>query len=113
MKGVELPINVLVLVAIAVIILLSIIALYFIGWSPFGGFISLSTLKNTGCSNFSFNYACGARNATTKDICLPSNSYLTKPCRPDGTDASNLFRLCFQYFNVSDDAGCREVCGCI
>jgi len=102
MKGVELPINVLVLVAIAVIVLLAIIALYFIGWSPFGGFISLATLKNIGCSNFSFNYACGARGATTDDIKFGTNSY----------NVNNLTALCVKYFNVTTRAECATVCGC-
>ena len=35
MKGVELPINILVIVAVAVVVLLGIDALYFVGWSPF------------------------------------------------------------------------------
>jgi len=104
MKGVELPINVMVIVAIAIIILLSIVALYFIGWSPFSGFVSLATLKNTGCSNFSFNYKCGAGGATTDDIKFGKNSY----------NVDNLTALCVAYFNVSsgDTAGCAAVCGC-
>jgi len=98
----ELPINILVIVAIAVIILLSIVALYFTGWSPFGGFVSLASLKNTGCSNFSFNYACGARGASTSDIKFQTNSY----------KVNNLFELCENYLNASTESECRASCGC-
>jgi len=98
----ELPINILVIVAIAVIILLSIVALYFVGWSPFGGFISLASLKNQGCSNYSFNYQCGARGATTSDIKFQTNSY----------KVNNLFELCQNYFNASTESECRASCGC-
>jgi hypothetical protein len=109
MKGVELPINILVVVAIAVIVLLGLIALYVINIGPFGGFISLASLKNTGCSNFSFNYECGKRGAATSDIYLPENSY--------GLSPNTLLKLCQTYFNVSSnpttgEGQCRAVCGC-
>ena len=49
MKGVELPINVLVIVAIAVIVLLGLIALYFLGFGPFSTGVSLQAAKSQGC----------------------------------------------------------------
>jgi len=98
----ELPINILVIVAIAVIILLSIVALYFVGWSPFGGFVSLASLKNQGCSNYSFNYECGARGAATSDIEFQTNSY----------KVNNLLELCQNYLNASTESECRASCGC-
>jgi len=102
-KAVELPINVLVIVAIAVIVLLGIVVLYFIGFQPFSESISITSLKNVGCSNFSLNYDCGSRGGvTTDDIILPANSY----------GVTNLLDLCTQKFGAADDAECRVVCGC-
>jgi len=102
MKGIELPINVLVIVAIAVIVLLGLVVLYFIGFNPFSGSVSLNSLKNTGCSNFSLNYGCGSRGATTSSISLPANSY----------GVTTLYALCTGYLNVSTEAQCRQLCGC-
>jgi len=48
-KGVELPINILVVVAIAVIVLLGLVALYFIGFNPFSVSAGLEAIKNDGC----------------------------------------------------------------
>ena len=48
-KGVELPINILVVVAIAVIVLLGLVALYFIGFNPFSVSTGIESIKNDGC----------------------------------------------------------------
>jgi len=104
MKGIELPINVLVIVAIAVIVLLGLVVLYFIGFNPFSGSISLTSLKNAGCSNFSLNFDCGRRGAmTTALITLPANTY----------GYTNLLALCIGQLGAADDAACRQVCGCL
>lgn len=101
-KAIELPVNILVIVAIAVIILLSLVVTWGIGWNPFSSFMSISSLKSQGCSNFSYNYQCGIRGATTSDIVLPKNNY----------DASTLLQLCQNYLNASDEASCKIICGC-
>ena len=115
MKGVELPINVLVIVAIAIIVLLGIVVLYFIGFNPFSGSISLTSLKNAGCSNFSLNFNCGSRGTggigspkDPADICLPTNTYLTSGCA-----TNNLQQLCTNFLGASTPAQCRQVCGCL
>jgi len=102
-KAVELPINVLVIVTIAVIVLLGIVVLYFIGFQPFSGSISLTSLKNEGCSNFSLNYDCGSRGGvTTATIVLPTNTY----------GYTTLLELCQKQLGASNDAECMAVCGC-
>lgn len=52
MKGVELPINILVVVAIAVIVLLGLVALYFIGFTPFSLSAGIEAIKNGGCRTY-------------------------------------------------------------
>lgn len=120
MKGVELPINVLVIVAIAVVVLLGLIVLYFVGFNPFSGGVSLTGLKNAGCAAFTIQYDCGNRisDAALSDkgcgtdktcfIDLPANSYLT------GTEANSntLLKLCQQELGAPTDADCKRVCGC-
>jgi hypothetical protein len=104
MKGIELPVNVLVIVAIAVIVLLGLVVLYFIGFNPFSGSISLTSLKNAGCSNFSLNFDCGSRGGmTTAGIVLPDNSY----------GYTNLLALCQGQLGAANEAACRQVCGCL
>jgi len=52
MKGLELPINVLVLIAVAVIVLLGIVALYFTGFLGPSGQVTLSTVTSTACGSW-------------------------------------------------------------
>jgi hypothetical protein len=103
MKGIELPINVLVIVSIAVIVLLGLVVLYFIGFNPFSGSITLTSLKNIGCSNFTLSYNCGnSAIKTTTGIILPVNTY----------GIATLSDLCTQKFGAPTESQCRTVCGC-
>jgi hypothetical protein len=63
MKGVELPINVLVIVAIAIIVLLGLVALYFLGFGPFSTGVSLQAAKSQGCQAL-VNQGCGDTDIT-------------------------------------------------
>jgi hypothetical protein len=113
MKGIELPINILVIVAIAVIVLLGLVALYFIGSDPFNKGISISSLKNVGCGNFTLAYDCGKRGQKTSDVQLPANSY----------GESTLYNLCKNKLGMTDvvstttideiEVQCRQMCGCL
>jgi len=49
-KGIELPINILVIVAVAIIVLLGVIALFYSSWFTGTGQISGETAKTQACS---------------------------------------------------------------
>jgi len=66
-KGVELPINILVVVAIAVIVLLGLVALYFIGFNPFSVSAGIESIKNDACRRYINQY--------------DNVSYVSTPCR--------------------------------
>lgn len=59
MKGIELPINILVIVAIAVIILLGLVALYFVGINPFSVTAGRDAVKNSACTTYVRQQDCG------------------------------------------------------
>ena len=113
MKGVELPINVLVIVAIAVIVLLGLIALLFAGFSPFSSEISLGAVKTAACSELT-------RGGCTQDL---KDIFVNFDADEDGTTEEtagdppatddNLDNLCLNYYNAAEDSECRvRVCGC-
>ena len=58
MKGVELPINILVIVAIAVIVLLGLVALYFTGFGPFSQVAGQEAIKNQACAALNPREGC-------------------------------------------------------
>jgi len=110
-KGVELPINILVIVAIAVIVLLGLIALYFVGWGPFAGAAGLEGVKNAACRELVQENRC---NLTTLSLIPTPNFDADKDGTPGETAAAgdNLDNLCEKYFNYPDDADCGRLCGC-
>lgn len=96
MKGVELPINVLVIVAIAVIVLLGLIALYFLGFGPFSELAGRESIKNNACVQYN-------QGGCTKSTKLQSVNY---DVDKDGTITpaeDNLYTLATTYYGCTDD----------
>jgi hypothetical protein len=51
MKGIELPINILVIVAVAIIVLLGVIALFYSSWFPVTQPVNIESVKSQMCSS--------------------------------------------------------------
>ena len=104
MKGIELPINILVIVAVAIIVLLGVIALFYSSW--FGGTqpMSLEAAKAQAC------------NVASRGVCATEAAVAT-PCSgivvAYGT-AADLMGLCQTYYGItaSHCNDClKQVCG--
>jgi len=114
-KGIELPINILVVVAVAVIVLLGVIALYFGGFMGPAQTMTQEAAKNSACS-YVMNKVGGCMTAD------PSGIIFGGAGGPPGFDADadgdidttdTLQALCDTYYNAGGDAPtCRRVCGC-
>lgn len=117
MKGIELPINILVVVAIAVIVLLGMIALYFTGWSPFGSSVGVESIKNMACIDYTRNNNCAPD---------PSNLGVNYDADADGvvenqdcdpvagtTCEDNLQVFTDTFYGCNGVVNCvRRLCGC-
>jgi len=102
MKGVELPINVLVIVAIAVIVLLGIIALYFAGFGPAAGQVNLQTATSAACGSWR---ARGSTTVSADTITISSfdangDGTITAAAGCGGT-ADNLETLGVKYYGTT------------
>jgi len=100
-KGVELPINILVVVAIAVIVLLGLVALYFVGFSPFSATTAQESAKNTGCRDY-LHQSPVCSNSSDVALLYPGNTSRT------------LQNFTEKYYGcTSTDEDCtRRICGC-
>jgi len=114
-KGIELPINILVVIAVAIIVLLGVIALYFSGFMGPAGVISSESAKNAACQRVMRNPA-GCVTVDPSTILL-DGSIAGVP----GFDADNdgdvdadddLLDLCQNYFGATTKSDCRKLCGC-
>jgi hypothetical protein len=101
-KGVELPINILVVVAIAVIVLLGLVALYFIGFNPFSVTTAIESAKNNGCRDYLHQ----------NPVCDDSSKViLTITGAPTLSDYTDAHYGCNS--TATHDESCtRRVCGC-
>lgn len=106
MKGIELPINVLVIVALAVIVLLGVIALFSGVFGPGSAGIAMSS---------AWNQACGGITSS----CSADHSGNTVTNFKIGTTTVHTFGgLCIaMYKNTSPETdtstnGCNKACGC-
>ncbi|MFH1229374.1 MAG: hypothetical protein V1678_03040 [Candidatus Aenigmatarchaeota archaeon] len=105
MKGIELPINILVVVAIAVIVLLGMVALYFIGIGPMNTTTSLEATKNTACRLYN-GPGMQCINAASVVVYYPAGN--STP-----TTLSDFTNDKYGCSNTATDENCaRRVCGC-
>ena len=141
MKGVELPINVLVIVAVAVIVLLGIAALFITGFSPFSTVSGQESYKNVACAqlvrggcvdspssitiNFDANGDGEVCSADSYYYCNPDNKYINQKDEPtcnqankceyeDGTtsELDTLQDLCANFYQAPTTTECKRVCAC-
>lgn len=129
MKGVELPINILVVVAIAVIVLLGLVALYFVGYSPFAQSAGLEGVKNTACRTLVQTDNCNPTTGATWLITINSfnanspvdtvvgdgivgTQYPTACTAAGFATHDNLASLCVCQYGKTTEAACRQMCGC-
>ena len=122
MKGVELPINVIVIVVLCLVVLLAIIALFFGVWTPGSTGITLEAAKNnacqmlisTGCGSVS-NIAVNNFDANKNGIIGETGSTVddtAAACKPGGGGADNLYMLCKCWYGA-DETSCKtRICNC-
>lgn len=112
MKGIELPINILVVVAIAVIVLLGLVALFFVGFGPFGQQIAINAAKNKACANYTTGTPACTKDLTT----MPVDFDVSGDGKIDSSDLFSTFAI--TYLNcpatpLTDLIQCvRQACAC-
>ncbi|MFH0929456.1 MAG: hypothetical protein V1818_03815 [Candidatus Aenigmatarchaeota archaeon] len=117
MKGISLPINVLVIVIVAVIVLLGVMALFMGTWSPFGTSMSAEAAKSAGCRKVINNCYKSEEDLDTytKTILIFNGQDGLPNFDVDGIDyvgtgvnGDNMYNLCVKFYG----AKCRDLCGC-
>ncbi|MBU3904560.1 MAG: hypothetical protein KJ906_00215 [Nanoarchaeota archaeon] len=136
MKGMELPINLLVVVAVSVIVLLGVVALFLAGFNQDAFTSASGDAKSAACSqlvgggctkstnqimitNFDADKDAVEETATTSGTngLDPGTGWQTatiwtKSNLDDAVDNDNLAALCYNYYNINTEANCAALCGC-
>jgi hypothetical protein len=124
MKGAELPVNTIIIIVLAILVLVAIITIYSGTYSPARGSMNLDAVKNNACQDL-INRGCyvssGAIPVINFDANMNGNNIVggTENYAPsdalvcDGNGGDNLARLCACYYGVSTERQCREsICHC-
>ena len=120
MKGVELPVNVLVIIVIAVIVIIALVAML-TGAIPILGPASQSAAFNAACQVLITGQRCSIEDATlTIDVAWDVNGLGGQPdgkINPiesvtDPTIRDTLFKMCTSKYQATTDAACKKLCGC-
>ncbi len=120
MKGIELPISTLVIIALVLLVLLGVLSLWMSGWVGGAGSISVEAAKNSGCSLLMRNYqTCASVNPasiiydSTNPCCYGIVDYDVNQDGTTGTPGvDTLQALCGRYYGAPTASDCRKVCGC-
>ncbi len=118
MKGIELPISTLIIIAVALLVLLGIVALWMGGWSGGSTAISVESAKASGCS-IVMHHSEGCQSALTDNIIYDggagANHLFIFDADGNGTPgeaADTLLALCNRYYSAATETACRKICGC-
>jgi len=105
MKAIEISVNIMVILVIALIVLVSIILIFMGIWNPSIGNIQITTIKDEACNRL-VSTGCGSPSSITNlNIDLNDNG---KAGEPEDT----LLLLCQKYFDRQDEDSCKQLCGC-
>jgi len=106
MKGLELPVNVMIILVLGMIILIAVIVLVYDGYKPSINSVDQTTAKNNACGVLT-SLGCSV---STSSIVI-SNFDTNKDNILDNSDT--LMSLCENFYSITDEGDCRtEICGC-
>lgn len=117
MKAIELPINLIVVILIAVIVLLSFVGLYFSGWLSPAKSINIETAKNDACRSLLTRCYIDVNLITINNFDADEDGVVDSgigigDCKDSGgTAKDNLYMLCKCHYSADEDQ-CRDICMC-
>jgi len=120
MKGLELPINTLIIIVLAMVILLAILAMLYGVWTPGSAGLTLESAKNSACQML---MSTGCRDASMIMVYNfdadrdgefdpgEGGGNCNDPSDPTAQD--NLYTLCKCWYSEPNEQNCREeICNC-
>jgi len=122
MKGIELPINVLIIVAIAIIVLIALVGMFYSPVNQSGDSVSLDIAKSQACRSLVIGYDCkdistskplASHTAGTGALILVKvDNYDVDGIGGANSAGDTLWKLCNEKYYATTDSDCRKLCGC-
>jgi len=124
LRGVELPINTMIIVVLCLIVLIAIVVLFFSTWDPGKGTLSQEAARNNACQ-LMVATRCTANpvNIVVRDFDADRDGFLntagagTGACASTPGQGDTLYMLCKCWYGISDalpdfDENCKDICMC-
>lgn len=112
MKGLSLPINVLIIVIVAVIVLLGVMTLFMGSWTPFGQSMSAEAAKAAGCRKVINNCDAQSNEYDGEEYRFNGEngmpSFDVNGDGNTGTADDTMYDLCNNFYGTD----CKSLCGC-
>jgi hypothetical protein len=132
MKGIELPINALIIIAIAVIVLIALVSMFYPAFSSGNLVLTSEGAKTKLCQIMVEAKGCSVESKTvtidsfdadrdgyvgTVDVTSNWNNWAAPwpTCSTSDAQATwgdNLASLCYCYYSITSEAVCKKMCGC-
>jgi len=123
LKGVELPINTMIIVVLCLIVLIAIVVLFFGTWDPGKGVLTQEAAKNNACQ-LMIASRCNSNpeNVIVRNFDADRDGVLNTPGAGIGACASSpgqgdtLYMLCKCWYGIIEDTNfdknCKSICMC-
>lgn len=122
--GVELPINVVVIIVMCIIVLLSVMVLFILTWTSGSSTINLQSVKSNACQKLaSSNCESDTSSISVENFDANKDGKVNEAgngvddtsaaCKTGGGGDDNLYMLCKCWFSVNEQVCKNSICGCI
>lgn len=124
MKGLELPINILIIIALGIIVLLGVVAMFYPAFFSGSQVVNIDSVKSRACQILSSKFCNEYTHRVTIDNFdanrdtivgdnLPNSvGFPYANCTPSITNHDNLASLCRCYYQINNETNCKALCGC-
>jgi hypothetical protein len=140
MKGIELPINILIILAVAIIVLIAVVAMFYTPFSTGSSTVGLDTAKSAACQILIARHGCTDATILTSSITVNNfdadkdgfigstdtgsgwswtTASATQCSAVVGTSGDNLASICGCHYlvqagatSITGDTACKKLCGC-
>lgn len=102
------PINLLIIIIVAVIVLIALVGFFILGWGQTSAGISAEAARASACQRLIIDCTRSASTIKIDNFDADKDGSLD-PGTTSTTD--NLETLCSEYFGLSE-TDCKESCGC-
>jgi len=112
MKGLELPINVLIIIVLAVIVLIAVVAFFYPSFFSGSQTVGVESAKTQACRSLIAIRCTDSSLVGVINFDANQDGNIWNISSQALANGDTLLELCTNYFQTAVDEECRAMCGC-